>query len=411
MNICVKNKKLSGSIDTISSKSHAQRAIFAAILARGKSHIKIDTISKDIESAINVAKNISCNVYYENKILSIDSSKKFPIEVVIDINESGTSLRFLLSILAVLNIKAKIIRRGSLINRNNDVLINLLKSSGVYIKENGEFIYIDGRLKNGFYNLRGDVSSQFVSSLLIALSYFKEKSSISLLKNLESRPYVDVTIDVLKNFSGNVIENKESFIINGPLVPCKYEVERDWSNALFFIVCGVNVLSLNLESKQADAKAMDFIRDLGYENISEDGVKIFKVRNSKKKRILDARHMPDAIPILSIMAAKEKGFTKIINIERLRLKESDRVKSTVELLNKLGVDAKLVNNSIEFNSVEKFKSARINSYNDHRIAMSAIIAATFSKSEVIVDGVSCIDKSYPNFLESFRALGGDYNVI
>lgn len=411
MDIVVNKRKLSGNIDAISSKSHAQRAIFASILARGKSEIKLDTISKDIEAAISVAKSLLCKVNYENNILHIDSSNKFPDEVVIDVYESGTSFRFLLSLLAVLHIKAKIIRRGSLVKRSNDVLFDLLRESGVDIFEDDKYVYVDGFIKNGSYLIRGDISSQYISSLLMSLSYFKDKSKINISTKLESKPYIDVTVDVLRNFSVDVEVQKNSYIVSGPIKPSYYEVERDWSNSLFFLACGINVKSLNLNSKQADKRAMDFFNILGYENISENGVMLKKLRPSQENRILDVKDMPDSVPILSVFASKEKGHTKFINVDRLKLKESDRIKSTLDLLNKLGVDAKYCNNSIEFNSVDEFNDAKINTYNDHRIAMASIIASCFCKSKLQINGVECINKSYANFIEDFCKLGGDVIVL
>jgi 3-phosphoshikimate 1-carboxyvinyltransferase len=411
MDILLDNKVLSGSIEAISSKSYAQRAIFCSILARGKSRIKLDTISEDIEAAIDCARAIGCKVSYEDKILLIDSSGKLKDEALIDIKESGTSLRLILSVLGVLNIKSQIIRSGSLVKRTNEILFDLLRSSGVEIKEKDSDIYMQGTFKSGSYKLRADVSSQFISSAMLGLAYYKDKSFIELTSELESKPYVNMTIDVMKNFSASVEEKENGYLVQGPYTAADYEVEKDWSNALFFIASGAEVMGLNLKSKQADRRAMDFIKDLGYENISEHGVKIEKLRPAKKIRILDAKDMPDSVPILSVLAAKEEGYTKVINIERLRYKESNRIKTTLELLKKLGVNPIEKDNSFEFSSIDKFNSARIKTYNDHRIAMSAVIASSFCKSKLRVDNVECIDKSYINFLDDFKNLGGVYSVL
>ena len=411
MNILLDNNRLSGSIEAISSKSYAQRAIFAAILARGKSNMELDTLSEDIESAISCAKALGCKINYKNKILTIDSSAKFKNNIVVDLGESGTTLRFLLGLLPVLNIKAKIIRRGSLIKRTNDLLFNLLKSVGVKIREENENIYIEGFLGQGNYSLRGDISSQFISSLLLSLAYHDKKSLVKLETKLQSKPYVDMTIDVMEKFYASVEEKENEFIVSGPYKATDYKVEKDWSNSLFFIGAGVEVRGLNFNSKQADMKAMDFIKKLGYENISNCGVKIKKQREADEYRILDAKDMPDTVPILSVLSAKEKGFTKIINIERLKYKESDRIKSSLDLLNKLGVKAVYKDDAIEFEGRESFTGAEINTYNDHRIAMSAIIASSFSEDKIKVFGTECIDKSYANFLDDFKRLGGSYSVI
>ena len=411
MDILLDNNKLSGSIDAISSKSYAQRAVFAAILARRKSNIGLDTLSEDIESAISCARALGCEINYKDKILTIDSSSEFKNNIVVDLGESGTTLRFLLGLLPVLNIKAQIIRRGSLIKRTNDLLFNLLKSAGVKIREENENIYIEGFLGQGNYSLRGDISSQFISSLLLSLAYHDKKSLVKLETKLQSKPYVDMTIDVMKKFYAYVEEKENKYIVSGPYRPTYYKVEKDWSNSLFFIGAGVEVRGLNFNSKQADMKALDFIKKLGYENISNCGVKIKKQREADEYRILDAKDMPDTVPILSVLSAKEKGFTKIVNVERLKYKESDRIKSSLDLLNRLGVKAVYKDDVIEFEGRESFTGAEINTYNDHRIAMSAIIASSFSEDKIKVFGTECIDKSYANFLDDFKRLGGSYSVI
>ena len=343
--------------------------------------------------------------------MTIDSSAEFKNNIVVDLGESGTTLRFLLGLLPVLNIKAQIIRRGSLINRTNDLLFNLLKSAGVKIREENESIYIEGFLGQGNYSLRGDISSQFISSLLLSLAYHEDKSLVKLESKLQSKPYVDMTIDVMEKFSAYAIEKENEYIISGPYKANDYKVEKDWSNSLFFIGAGVEVRGLNFNSKQADMKAMDFIKKLGYENISNCGVKIKKQREADGYRILDAKDMPDTVPILSILSAKEKGFTKIVNVERLKYKESDRIKSSLDILNRLGVKAVYKDDAIEFEGRESFTGAEINTYNDHRIAMSAIIASSFSEDKIKVFGTECIDKSYANFLDDFKRLGGSYSVI
>lgn len=411
MDILLDNNRLSGTIEAISSKSYAQRAIFAAILARGKSNIGLDTLSEDIESAIACAKALGCEINYKDKTLTIDSSAEFKNNIVVDLGESGTTLRFLLGLLPVLNIKAQIIRRGSLIKRTNDLLFNLLKSAGVKIREENENIYIEGFLGQGNYSLRGDISSQFISSLLLGLAYHEEKSLVKLETKLQSKPYVDMTIDVMEKFYASVEEKENEYIVSGPYKTTDYKVEKDWSNSLFFIGAGVEVRGLNFNSKQADMKALDFIKKLGYENISNCGVKIKKQREADEYRILDAKDMPDTVPILSVLSAKEKGFTKIVNVERLKYKESDRIKSSLDLLNRLGVKAVYKDGVIEFEGRESFTGAEINTYNDHRIAMSAIIASSFSEDKIKVFGTECIDKSYANFLDDFKRLGGSYSVI
>lgn len=411
MNRIIENKKLSGEISAITSKSYAHRAIFCAALAKGESVIEIDELSKDIEASLNAAKSLGVRIKKIGNKFYINPPKKFLGPVTVDVFESGTTLRFLLPVIAALGLEAKIIRRGSLVGRTNSVYFHEFPKHGVEIKEVGDSIYLRGKLRDFNFTLPGNISSQFISGLMLASGFCQEDFNIRLTSETESKPYIHMTIDVMKNFGVEVIEGKNSFTCRGKFSPANYVVEKDWSNALFFLAAGVRVLGLNKNSLQGDRHALDFLKDLGYVNISKDEIQLKKVRDAKKNVILDAKNIPDAVPILSIMAALSKTHTEVINIKRLRLKESDRVKSTVEMLENLGVEVKLFEDSFSFRGVKKFKSAKIDSHNDHRIAMAASIAATFAEGPIIINDSQCVEKSYKNFYEDFKSLGGKTNVI
>lgn len=411
MNRIIENKKLSGEISAITSKSYAHRAIFCGALAKGESVIGIDDLSKDIEASLNAVKALGVRVKkIENKFY-FDPPENFKGPVTVDVIESGSTLRFLLPVLAGLGIDAKIIRRGSLVGRTNSVYFEEFPKHGVEIREEGDSIYLRGKLKDFNFTLPGNISSQFISGLMLASGLCQEDFEIRLTSKTESKPYIDMTIDVMKNFGVEVIEGKNSYTCRGKFVARDYVVEKDWSNALFFLAAGVRVLGLNKNSLQGDRKALEFLRNLGYLNISKDEFQLKKIRDAEKNVILDAKNMPDAVPILSIMAALSNTETEVINIKRLRLKESDRVKSTVEMLENLGVQVELNDNSFSFRGVEKFKAGKINSYNDHRIAMAASIAATFADGPITINDSQCVEKSYKNFFEDFKSLGGKTNVI
>ncbi len=365
MNRIIENKKLSGEISAITSKSYAHRAIFCGALARGESVIEINDLSKDIEASLNAVKALGVRVKKIGNKFYFDPPEKFSGPVTIDVLESGSTLRFLLPVLATLGLEAKVIRRGSLIGRTNSVYFEEFPKHGVHIREDGDSIYLSGKLKDFSFTLPGNISSQFISGLMLASGFCQEDFNIRLTSETESKPYIDMT----------------------------------------------RVLGLNKNSLQGDRKALDFLRDLGYVNISKDEFQLKKIRDGKKNVILDAKNMPDAVPILSIVAAHSNTETEVINIKRLRLKESDRVNSTVDMLENLGVEVKLSEDSFSFRGVEKFKSAKINSYNDHRIAMAASIAATFADGPIIINDSQCVEKSYKNFFDDFKSLGGKTNVI
>lgn len=412
MNIVAYPKKITGKIKGISSKSYAQRALFISSLLDKESYITIDNISEDIKRAIDVIKALGCNIEIKKNTYKIIPPKIYKSNIF-NVGESGTTLRFLIPIISVLGLNAKIIREGSLINRPNDIYFDLIPIHGAFIKEDKDYIIQSGNIKEGIYELDGNISSQFISGLLIALSHLKNESKIIINKELQSKDYVNMTVDILEEFGKEIkrfdniytIKNKSSNNI------IRYNVEKDWSNALFFLILGVEVTGLNKNSKQADKNALLYLEDLGFFNTSKDEVKLEKIKKEKEIRILDAKNIPDSIPILCILSAITKGYTKVINIERLKIKESNRVKSTMEMLRNLGVEVKENNNSFSFNSVNEFKECRINSYKDHRIAMSATIASNFSKGKIEIINAESVNKSYINFYKDFRSLGGEIDVL
>lgn len=411
MNVIVKPEKLKGSINAISSKSYAHRALFCAALSKGENKIKIDILSDDIKSTINVLKEMGVTITKDKNIFTIIPPEKYKNNLILNVGESGTTLRFLIPTIAVLGLKVQIIRMGTLINRTNSVFFDILPEKGLNIYEKNESIYMESKIDSGEYTLDGDVSSQFISGLIIALSSLEKESVVIVKKTLESKPYVDMTVDVVNSFGAKVIEKDNRYLISGKYKNTNYNIENDWSNALFFLCAGIEVKGLNLDSKQADKASLEYLKDLGINNISDSEVLLRKTDMPKEIRIIDAKNMPDSVPILSMISATIKGFTKVINIKRLRLKESDRVKSTVEMLENLGVKVTLEEDCFYFNSVDKFKSCRINSYNDHRIAMTAAIASIYSKGNIEIIKAESVNKSYINFFDDFKSLGGKVDVL
>lgn len=410
MEVTVKNTKLNGRINAITSKSYAQRALFLSLLAKGTSKITIKDWSYDIKNSLGIIVDLGCKVVKEEDVIFITPPEVFPQSVNINAGESGTALRFIIPILAVLGIKSRIKREGSLIKRTNKIIFDLLKEHGIKIWENKEFIFIDGKLKNGTFEILGNISSQFISGLLIALGSLEDESKIIIKERLESRPYVNMTIDLLKKFNADIAEDKNFFTVRGPLCAIQYEVETDWSNALFFIVTGCEVIGLNKQSIQGDRKALDYLYEMGFKNISSENFKLVKDNTKIEQIVIDASDIPDTIPILSVISAISVKKTLIKNIKRLRLKESDRVKTTTEMLVNMGVNVRVFEDSFEITGVDEFKSCTVNSYNDHRIVMSSSIAALFCDSYIKILNAQAVKKSYVGFFEDFKMLGGEYIV-
>lgn len=410
MDRIIYNSKLNGSIRAITSKSFAHRAIFCALLAKEESRLIINDLSQDIESSLNAIEKLGAKIIVNGNNYRIIPPKSYKDNIKINVSESGTSLRFLIPIIAILGLNAKIIRKGTLISRSNSVYFDLLPRHGVSIKENGDSILLSGKLRGFDFSVRGDISSQFISGLLIACGFTEDPIKINLLTHLESKPYVDMTIDVMEKFGVKVLFKENSYF-SKEVLKSFLEVEGDWSNSLFFLGTGVEVLGLNKDSVQGDKMALNYLKTLSYENVSSRGYKLEKIGNEEKARILDAKDMPDTVPILAVFSALSKSHTKVINIKRLALKESNRIKSTIEMLERFGVKVIEDENSFSFYGIETLKGCEINSYNDHRIAMAAAIGATFADGPVIIKNSQSVEKSYKNFFEDFKSLGGRADVI
>lgn len=409
MDLLIKNNKLSGQINAPASKSYAHRAIFIASLAKDESCLKISSMSEDIHASLEAVKAFGAEVYEEDELIHIQAGQG-KNKARVNVGESGTSLRFALAMAGCLGRACTIVRSGSLVERPVKVFQDLFREKGLIFNELGPNFELSGQFSPGNFEVDGGVSSQFISGLLIGLSNFPSWSEIKVTGDFESRAYVGLTLDVLKDFSVDIRENERIFKVKGRPRGRLYEVEGDWSNGLFFLLAGCTVKDLKAQSLQGDRRALDFIEKLGYKAKDEDGYILEKIGKASPERILDAREIPDAVPILSVFAAKEAGLTRIINGKRLRYKESDRIKSTVDLLKRLGVKVYEEEEGFYFFGRERFLPARINSYNDHRIAMAASIASVWTDGEIFLENASCVNKSYPSFFEDFKKLGGDFIV-
>lgn len=406
MNKVINNAPLQGTIEAISSKSYAQRAVLASLLCKESIEIHMHHISKDIEVSLQIVRDLGGSVVIEGDCYIITPPESYPRKATISVGESGTSLRFIIPIIAALGIEAIIERKGSLISRTNAIYADLLPKHGVSYREEGANIHISGQLVPGRYIVPGNTSSQFISGLLFALAYFTELSTVTVIDSFESKDYVAMSCAVLKDFSVFVEfdEKRAEYHIAGPYQsPKKYIVEGDWSNALFWLAGGLCVKGLNDKSLQADKRALDVFLALGYDNISTEGIHMVQKRSSVENLDIDARQMPDAIPILAMVAArKEHVTTTIHHIERLRLKESDRVHSVITVLRMLGVMVEEGIDSFTFKGRHKFNGGSCDSFNDHRIVMMLAIAATYATEPIEIRNADAVAKSYPLFFNDLE---------
>lgn len=409
----IKANRLTGEVTPPPSKSILHRYIIASSLAKGISKIENISYSDDIIATIEAMEKLGAKIEKKDNYLLIDGSKTFDKKYLsnnaeIDCNESGSTLRFLFPLSIVKKNKISFKGKGKLFKRPlNSYFENFDKYKIKYSYINENEILLDGELKSGEYEIDGNISSQFITGLLFSLPLLNENSKIIIKAKLESSSYIDITLDCLNKFGINIIKNSyKEFIIKGNQTykSGNYQVEADYSQIAFFLVANsigsnIKINGLNSNSLQGDKKIVDFI---------------YKIDNwnKKEKLILDGSETPDIIPILSLKACISKKEIEIVNIARLRIKESDRLRAIVKELSKLGFDllekedSILINSRKDFNKIINNSPVYLSSHSDHRIAMTIAIASTYYDGEIILDNLDCIKKSYPNFWEVFLLLGG-----
>lgn len=423
MKVLIRPKKLSGTINVVPSKSYSHRAIIAASLADGVSLIKNVMFSNDILRTIDCCRAFGAKIDVFNDYLVINGCSEIKrVNNTINAGESGSTIRFMIPIMLVNDSKMEFRGENHLNNRPLDSYFEIFDKLNIkYEHPDNSYMPLktEGGLKPGLYEIRGDVSSQFITGLLFALPLLDGDSTIKITTKLESKSYIDLTLDILKKFNIKIINNNyEEFIVcgNQKYSPCDYTIEGDFSQAAFFLVMGalgndIKLGCMNLDSLQGDKKIIDDIKDLGGEIIVEDNT-IKAVAKQLSGNIIDFSNSPDLGPVLSVLASVCSGNTKFINAARLRIKECDRITCIKEELLKLGA---IVSESIEemyFSGVDTLDgSLELYTHNDHRIAMALAVASTICSSPLLINGAECVKKSYPHFWNDFRKLGGDFDEL
>ena len=407
----IKADKLVGELSPPPSKSVLHRYIIASSLAKGVSKIENISFSEDIIATIEAMKKLGAKIEQKDNYLLIDGSDTFKNlneNIEIDCNESGSTLRFLFPLSIVKENKVLFKGRGKLFKRPMTPYFQNFEKFKIkhsYIDENA--ILLEGKLKAGIYEIDGNISSQFITGLLFSLPLLDRESKIIINGKLESSNYIDISLDCLSKFGIKIINNSyQEFVIEGnqSYRVGNYRTEADYSQAAFFLVANaigskIKINDLSEDSLQGDKKIIDYISEIDN-------------WNSKDTLVLDGSETPDIIPILSLKAAVSGKKIEIVNVERLRIKESDRLKATVEELSKLNFDLIEKKDSILIDSRENFevnkneKIVSLSAHSDHRIAMMIAIAATCYDGEILLDNLDCVKKSYPNFWEVFLSLGG-----
>lgn len=403
MDIKITPSKLSGKLIVPPSKSISHRMLICAAFCDGMTHIDNLLECMDLHATINALTALGAKINGKDGSYDITGITQPSKKAAVDCFESGSTLRFMIPIFSAFGCEAEFTGRGKLPERPITPLIEPMTENGAVFETLSMPYRVKGRLSGGKYYIDGSVSSQFITGLLFALSVLPEDSEIILTTRLESKPYVNITIDCMKQFGVGVCETENGYFIKGgqKYQPHNCTVEADMSQSAFFLAANcagsdIELTNLNLNSVQGDKAIVD---------IAE------KFRNGGDLSVIDASDIPDLVPAIAVMMSFWEKPCRIINCERLRIKECDRLAATTELINDLGGKAISTENSIEIFPVEAFKGGTVRNYNDHRIAMAGAVAATRSTGEVIIKGAECTNKSYPGFFDDFRALGGIADVI
>ncbi len=391
MNVTILPGTLKGAVTPPSSKSQTHRAVLALMLAQGEGKLSNLAVSEDIQAT-------------QDCVAALKSGHPAGVDglPLLDCGESGSTLRFLIPVALAVRGGGHFTGRGRLMERPQGPYIRLFEEKGILWKQEEACLTVAGQLEPGVYALPGNVSSQFITGLLYALPLLPGDSRIVLTTPLESRGYVDMTLDMLRRFDIKVEEQEDGFLVPGNQTYQARDLtlEADWSGAAFwyaanFLGAQVDIQGLNPDSVQGD-------RQIGtlYWKLARPG-----------DVDIDLSQCPDLAPPLAAMAAVRKGTTRFVHAGRLRMKESDRLETIARTLNALGAKAQVGEDTLTLEGLDHLKGGTVDGCNDHRIAMMAAVTAVACKEPVTILGAECVKKSYPRFWEDYTALGGEIHGL
>lgn len=430
MDVRIDPHPLSGTIAAIPSKSMAHRLLICAALCQGITDLVCPTTSDDIEATISCLTALGATVARTRT-----GMRMVPITVrgakptaSLDVGESGSTLRFLLPVIAALGTQAQVTGHGRLAERPLGPLVEQLRIHGARVSSSGSFpLTVEGKLRPGRFRLPGSVSSQFASGLLLAAPLLDGAVEVAVEEPVESAGYIDLTIAALASFGVSVDIRHETM---GPKRLCVYTVaadaqletpgtcvvEGDWSNAAFWLAAGalgtepLMVSGLDARSRQGDRAALAALALMGARAGRTQG--LVAMRHGRLHgATLDVSGIPDLVPPLAAVASYARGTTRLTGAGRLRLKESDRLATVSAALTVLGGKVAVVGDELHIEGVDALSGGTVDAAGDHRIAMMAAICAASATGPTVIKGASCVNKSYPTFFDDFRQLGGIVSTL
>ena len=439
MKVTLSPGHISGRIAAIPSKSHLHRLLICASFAERPTLLRLKhTNAEDIKATVDCLSALGAAIETRKDCFMVTpvNMKQLPKKAILPCGESGSTLRFMLPVVCALGVSGEFKMSGRLPERPLAPLDTELTRHGIRLwKPESNTLCCEGKLTAGNYTLPGNISSQYISGLLMALpltrtsgksevqSFQNEISSITIEEPIESADYIAMTIKAMKSFGYAPIIDQNQYKIHSNVEftsPREITVEGDWSNAAFWICAGampnvhgtfhsgIEVIGLNKQSVQGDREICAILERMGAQFGDSH---YLRVSGGKLRGVeIDARAIPDLVPVLSAVAAVSEGETVIKNAQRLRLKESDRLAATAQVLNSLGAKITEEPDGLRIRGVEKLTGGVVDSWGDHRIPMTAAVASLVCEGSVTITGAQAVQKSYPAFWDDLRALGKEVFV-
>ncbi len=414
MEVCIKPGKLEGKIRAIESKSYAHRALICAAFADRPTEIVCSELSDDIEATIGCLNSLGAKITRDNDTLWVEPVGDIPGEWVLDCKESGSTYRFILPCVCMRGANARFKLGGRLPIRPMDVFWKLVESRGVTVQGKGsDTVCVSGKITGDRFVIPGNISSQYISGLVMALGMSGRRGVIEISDTIESRGYIDITLDVVNKFGIRTEFTDNRIIVYGEK---RYKssgylkIEGDWSNAAFWLcsaaACGSEMVveGLDVNSKQGDRAVCKLLEEFGaLLEYTSDSVKVLASDNKLRAIEIDAHDTPDLIVAIAAAAVAAEGTTVIKGAARLRLKESDRLLTVTDTINKLGGKAEVTSDGMIIHG-RKLYGGRVDGCGDHRIVMLASVLSVLCENDVIITGAEASEKSYPKFFEDFKKL-------
>jgi 3-phosphoshikimate 1-carboxyvinyltransferase len=428
--VTIKPTAISGVVAVPPSKSISHRAVICAGLSERPSTIKNLIYSDDIKASLTAMSQFGMTIESEtqendryalalvNRKMTDLRHKPVQSPITIDCHESGSTIRFLMPFFHLSSDEVTFTGRGRLVERPYTTFYRLFDERGIAYRTTDGILptTIKGELKAGRYAVEGNVSSQFITGLMFMLPLLEGDSVIEITTQLESKGYIDLTLEALSAF-GIVIENNDyqSFVIPGGQAykGCAFTVDGDYSQAAFWLVAAAIGNDIELDgmkwaSLQGDRAIIDIIEAMGGE-VKFENQRLRVIADQLHGVVIDASQCPDLVPVVAVLCSMCEGESRIVNAERLRIKESDRLKAISTELNKMGAAIEETPDGLIIQGVKGFKGAAVDSWNDHRIAMAIAVASTRTEGAVMLEGAGAVNKSYPMFWEDFKKVGGVIN--